>query len=291
MPIRWPGGSRSPSVRLAEKRAQLKRGPEVRQIRRLLDNGRQMPLVPSHFRMSMERVAGAQFSRWSRESFFEYLREEFNLDALAAHGLEMQDPEARVVNPRWHALDRNIQRLRQRLATLRIEIADLTRGAPSTAAARKLQAGSDALDARREALKLQRSDTPRYVTVADLDQLDALDALPEGEKLLLDIIRMIACRAETRVMPAVAQAQGKDQRSRRHLRALVQTAADIIPEPDNGILRVRILGTASDASDNATAALLEELKQTRTVFPGASLRMVYERPQNGADPVPSGAGK
>ena len=29
------------------------------------------------------------------------------------HGLEMQDPEARVVNPRWRALDRNIQRLRQ----------------------------------------------------------------------------------------------------------------------------------------------------------------------------------
>ena len=292
IPIHGPGGSRSASVRLAEKRVQLKRGPEVRQIRRLLDNGRQMPLVTTHFRMPMEQVAGALFSRWSQENFFKYMREEFNLDALAVHGLEMQDPEARVVNPRWRALDRNIQRLRQRLGTLRNKIADLTKGEPSTAAAkaaRKLQAESDALDARREALKLQRSDTPRHVPVADLDEQDTLHALPEGEKLLLDVIRMIAYRAETRMMPAVAQAQGKNQRPRRHLRALLQAAADIIPEPDNGILRVRILGTASDAGDNVIAALLDELNQTRTVFPGTRLRMVYELPQNGADPVPSGA--
>ena len=100
---------------------------------------------------------------------------------------------------------------------------------------------------------------------------------------------MIAYRAETRMMPAVAQAQGKIQRPRKHLRELLQADADIIPEPDNGILRVRILGTASDAGDNAIAALLEELNQTRTVFPGTRLRMRYELPQNGPDPVPSGA--
>ena len=292
IPIHGPGGSRSATVRLAEKRVQLKQGPEVRQIRRLLDNGRQMPLVTTHFHIPMEQVAGALFSRWSQENFFKYMREEFNLDALAVHGLEMQDPEARVVNPRRRELERNIQRLRQRLATLRNRIADLTRGAPSATAAeaaRKLLAESDALDAEREALKLLRSDTPQHVTIADLDERDALDALPEGEKLLLDVIRMIAYRAETRMMPAVAQAQGKNPRPRRHLRALLQADADIIPEPENGILRVRILGTASDAGDNAIAALLEELNQTRTVFPGTSLRMVYESPADEMASDPAGS--
>ncbi len=100
---------------------------------------------------------------------------------------------------------------------------------------------------------------------------------------------MIAYRAETRMMPAVAQAQGKIQRPRRHLRALLQADADIIPEPDIGILRVRILGTASDAGDNAIAALLEELDQTRTIFPGTSLRMVYELPANGTAFDPAGS--
>ena len=134
-----------------------------------------------------------------------------------------------------------------------------------------------------------RSATQRHITVAELDEHQALDALPEGEKLLLDIIRMIAYRAETRMMPAVALAQGKTHRPRRHLRALFQSDADIIPEPANGIQRIRILGTASDAGDNAIAGLLQELNHTQTIFPGTSLRMVYELPGNTADPDLSGS--
>ncbi len=51
------------------------------------------------------------------------------------------------------------------------------------------------------------------------------------------------------------------------------------PEPEHGILRVRILGPASTAGDAALAGLLEELTQTTTVYPGTELRMVYELPQ------------
>ena len=97
---------------------------------------------------------------------------------------------------------------------------------------------------------------------------------------------MIAYRAETRVMPAVAEAQGRKQRARRPLAELFQSDADIIPEPDNAILRVRILGTASDA---AIAGLLDELNQTGTAFPGTSLRMVYELPSDGAQPRKTGS--
>ncbi|MDE2912838.1 MAG: hypothetical protein OXL68_07935 [Paracoccaceae bacterium] len=47
---------------------------------------------------------------------------------------------------------------------------------------------------------------------------------------------------------------------------------------------MRILGSASNAGDAAIAGLLDELNQTRTIFPGTGLRMVYERPRNGTDP-------
>ena len=165
VPIHGPGATRSATVRLAEKRVQLKQGSEVRQIRRLLESGRQVPLITTHSRMPVEQVAGALFSRWSQENFFKYMREEFNLDALVVRGLEPQDPEARVVNPRWRAIDRNVQRFRQRLGTLRNGIADLARGAQSrqtAEAARRLQARIDALDAEREALN--RSAAPRSTT-------------------------------------------------------------------------------------------------------------------------------
>ena len=287
VPIHGPGDIRSAELLLAEKRVKLTNGFEVRQIRRLLADGRQMPLITTDEQMTMQQAAGALFSRWSQENFFKYMRNEFNLDALTLHDLTPQDPDARVVNPLWRSLDRLIRKMRGKLGTLRNRIADLQRGTPSKDAlkvARNLTAESDALDAEYEALKLRRKETPRHITVAELDPSQALDALPEGEKLLLDVIRMIAYRAETRMMAAVTQAQGKNGRPRRHLRAMLQADADIIPEPDNGILRIRILGTASNAGDNAIANLLDELNQTRTVFPGSRLRMVYQLPENGTDP-------
>ncbi len=287
-PLHGPGGAGSAEVRLAERRIRLGKGgkgPEVRQIRRLLDSGRQVPLVTTDFGVPTEQAAGALFSRWAQESFFKYMRDEFSLDALPVHGLAEQDPEARVVNPARRELDRRINRMRNRLGTLRNRVADLTGGGPSGTAARsaeRLKAEIGTLDAEREALKLRRRDLPTHVKVAELGEDEWLDALPSGERLLLDVIRMIACRAETRMMPAVADAQGAKQRPRRTLAELFQSDADIVPDPENGILRVRILGTASDAGDAAVAGLLEELNQTCTIFPGTGLRMVCELPGNNA---------
>ena len=284
-PLHGPGGAGAAEVRLAERRIRLGKdgkGPEVRQIRRLLDSGRQVPLVTTDFSLPMEQAAGALFSRWAQENFFKYMRDEFNLDALAVHGLAEQDPDARIVNPARRKIERRINRLRNRLGTLRNRVADLLRGEPSdtaAASAGKLKNEIATLDAEREALKLRRRELPTHITVAELGEDERLDALPSGERLLLDVIRMIAYRAETRMMPAVADAQGGKQRPRRPLAELFQSDADIIPDPENGILRVRILGTASNAGDAAIAGLLEELNQTRTIFPGTSLRMVYELPE------------
>ncbi len=111
------------------------------------------------------------------------------------------------------------------------------------------------LDAEHTALKVQRSEIPKHVTVAELDEDKRLDALSSSEKLLLDIVRMIAYRAETRMMSAVAAAQGAKQRPRRPLAELFQSDADI-------------------------AGLLGELNRMRTVFPGTGLRMIYELPDN-----------
>ncbi|MCY4459227.1 MAG: hypothetical protein OXC26_02325, partial [Albidovulum sp.] len=55
-------------------------------------------------------------------------------------------------------------------------------------------------------------------------------------------------------------------------------------EPDYGIPRVRVIGTASNSGDAAVAGLLQELTRTRTVFPETGLRMVYELPVKAAEP-------
>ena len=99
VPIHAPAGTSATTVDLAEKPIVLRNGLTVRQIRRRLATGRQVPVITTHPQMPVQQVAGSMFSRWSQENFFKYLREQFNLDSLPTHDLAPIDPEAQVVNP------------------------------------------------------------------------------------------------------------------------------------------------------------------------------------------------
>ncbi len=127
--------------------------------------------------------------------------------------------------------------MRNRLSTLRNRGVDLLGGAPfdtAVASAGKLKDEIGTLDAEREALKARRRELPTHVTFTELGERGGLDALPSGERLLLDIVRMTACSAETRMMPAVAEAQGRKTRLRCPLTELFQSDADNIPESESG---------------------------------------------------------
>ena len=274
-PIAGPAQTGASKVALAEKPVVLASGLDVRQIRRRLDNARQVPLITTHPTMATEQVAGAMFSRWSQENFFKYMREEFNLDALPAQGLEPLDPQALIVNPTRRTLDKNIRKARARLASLYKRIAQATKNATHDAVQRHQ---GEALDLDREihALTEQRKGLPTHVRVVDLPEHQRPEALPVAERLFLDIIRMIAYRAETRMMPALIGVQGKKPNARKLLRTLFTCDADIIPDPDAGILRVRFLGLPSQACERMLAPLINELNHTRTVYPGTKLTLVYE---------------
>ena len=224
---------------------------------------------------SVEQVVGAMFSRWSQENFFKYLREQFNLDALPTHDLEPLDPDAAVVNPVRRALEKTIRRVRSRLAAIRNRLVPAQQEADPDPANR-LEADAKALAGELDELKQQRVDTPTHVRAGNLSEQDKLDALPVAGRLFMDVVRMIAYRAETRMMAPLIGAQGKKPNARRLLRALLTSDANIIPEPAQDILRIQLLGLGSDACDRMLAPLIEELNATRTIYPGTELRLVYE---------------
>ena len=275
VPIHGPAGTSATTVDLAEQPIVLRNGLTVRQIRRRLANGRQVPMITTHPQMPLDQVAGAMFSRWSQENFFKYLREQFNLDSLPTHDLDPLDPDAQVVNPVRRALEKTIRRVRSRLAAARNRLAKaLQEHHQDTATG--LEAAANAAAAELDELKQQRADTPTHVRAGDLPEQDKLDALPVGGRLFLDVVRMIAYRAETRMMAPVIAAQGNKPNARRLLRALLTSDANIIPEPTKGVLRVHLLGLGNDACDRMLAPLIEELNATRTIYPGTELRLVYE---------------
>ena len=274
VPVFGPAGSGETQATLAEQRIELRNGFEVRQIRRLLDNGRQPALITTHPQLPMAQAAGALFSRWSQENFFKYMRQEFNLDASPTHVLKPADPEARVVNPVRREVEKVIRRLRSRIAGMHGRIAR----ARKPREREKRQAELAELDREIEDLKATRKSLPTHIRVADLPEGEALHMLPVEERLLLDIIRMIAYRAETRMMQPLVTGPGKGRSARKLLRALLTSDADVIPEPEAGILRVRFLGLGSDACEQNLAPLINELNQTRTRYPGTDLTIFYELP-------------
>ena len=275
VPIHGPAGTSATTVDLAEQPIVLRNGLTVRQIRRRLANGRQVPVITTHPQMPLVQVAGAMFSRWSQENFFKYMREQFNLDSLPSHDLAPLDPDAQVVNPVRRALEKTIRRVRSRLATARNRLAEALQQHHRDTATR-LEADANALAAELDQLKQQRAHTLTHVRAGDLPEQDKLDALPVGGRLFLDLVRMIAYRAETRMMAPVRTTQGKKPNARRLLRALLTSDANIIPVPAKGILRIQLLGLGSDACDRMLAPLVEELNATRTIYPGTDLRLVYE---------------
>ena len=275
VPIHGPAGTSTTTVDLAEQRIVLRNGLTVRQIRRRLANGRQVPVITTHPQMPLVQVAGAMFSRWSQENFFKYMREQFNLDSLPTHDLAPLDPDAQVVNPVRRALEKTIRRVRSRLATARNRLAEALQEHHQDTATR-LEADAKALAAELDQLKQQRADTPTHLRAGDLPAQDKLDALPVGGRLFLDVVRMIAYRAETRMMVPVITTQGKKPNARRLLRALLTSDANIIPVPAKGFLRIQLLGLGSDACDRMLAPLVEELNATNTIYPGTDLRLVYE---------------
>ena len=281
--IHGPAGTSATTVDLAEQPIVLRNGLTVRQIRRRLANGRQVPVITTHPQMPLVQVAGAMFSRWSQENFFKYMREQFNLDSLPTHDLAPLDPDAQVVNPVRRALEKTIRRVRSRLATARNRLTEALQQHHRDTATR-LQADANALAAELDQLKQQRAHTLTHVRAGDLPEQDKLDALPVGGRLFLDVVRMIAYRAETRMMVPVITTQGKKPNARRLLRALLTSDANIIPQPAKGILRIQLLGLGSDACDRMLAPLVEELNATRTIYPGTDLTLVYEL---AGDPPPA----
>ncbi|MBI4468758.1 MAG: hypothetical protein HY650_05475 [Acidobacteria bacterium] len=78
---------------LAERDVKLSNGMNVREIRRLAEDGHQTSVITTNKKLSTLTVAHRMFSRWRQENFFRYMRHEFALDHLCTHEVEPADPK------------------------------------------------------------------------------------------------------------------------------------------------------------------------------------------------------
>ena len=60
------------------------------------------------------------------------------------------------------------------------------------------------------------------------------------------------------------------------LLALYQSEADLLPDEKAGTLTVRVHHQANRSADEVIRYLCREFNMTETIFPGTTLRLVYE---------------
>ena len=271
-------------MKLAERGVLLGGKLWVREIRKLTESGHQVSVVSTDFKSAMALIARHMFARWSQENFFRYMMEHFNIDALTTHKTEEVDETKEVVNPAYRQLDRQVRSKRSQHARKLAKFGALTLKeglSPKEMEAYERKKGElseeiDFLSKDLEALKEQRAQTSKHITVGELPEEDRFAVLAPTRKQFVDTIKMIAYRAETAMAFTLRGVLTRPDDARALLREIFTMSADLIPNEEEGTLTVRLHHLTNPLSDRAACALAKELNDTETRYPGTNLRLVYE---------------
>ena len=268
---------------LADQEVRLLKGKlRLRQITRRMENGHQTPILTSRRDLSAAQVAYRMFDRWRQENFFKYLREEYALDALVEYAAVPDDPAREVPNPAWAALDAQLRQAQAQVDRLQSEygleaLSSLERRHRTMRGFKVAygKLGDKIWMAWQRVLQLEkrRAVVPRRVPVQDALDKPVVKLAPE-RKHLTNLIKMVAYQAESDLLRLVAPHYRRaDDEGRTLMQAALASAADL--KTTKRQLRVTLAPQSSPHRTRAIAALCQELKRRKAVFPGSSLRLVY----------------
>jgi transposase-like protein len=271
-------------MRLAERGTCLSNGLWVRELRKLTDSGHQTAILATDYQSNMVPLAGAMFARWSQENFFKYSRENFSLDRLIDYRTQEISEPIQVVNPAYRKLDGEVRSVLGKLSRLLAQFGacsidkDIDREhiEPQLRQKAALQEQIEQLQAEATALKQKRKATARHIAFKDLPEEERFRQLSTHSKHLIDIIKMIAYRAETAMANVLREKLSRPDDTRSLLQALYTTEADLIPDYQEKTLTVRLHHMANGYSNDAISKLCEELNATETLFPRTELRLVLK---------------
>lgn len=271
---------------LGQRSVRLRRGFWMREVRRLCLNGHQTSVMTTRQDLGIEEVARRMFARWSQENFFRTMRHELALDHLPSHGVEPADPERSVPNPTIKEKKKPLEKLRAQLAQAQASYGEKALANPErrrpTMRGFKIAHGPLAheirhLTAECEALEAEIRALPKRVPLRDLRHPDDIVRLEQQRKVFTDAIKIVAYRAETQLANLVGPLLPfRNDEARSFLEKVFQLPADLLPDPQNRRLVVRLYGMANPRSNRVLAVLCNLLNGLETNFPGTSLRLVLE---------------
>lgn len=283
-----PNGERV-TMRLAEMGSLVGSGKGsvwMREVRKLTDSGHQTSIISTVYELPHTVLATRMFSRWCQENFFRYMMQHFAIDLLQEYGTDDFPDTERVVNPAWRELHRGCNSVQNKLRYRRACFAEVSMHPESeddkvrydkwvqkkALLLEEVQHYEHQLNEEKAKLKKM----PKHITWAQLEEKDRFHRLLPGRKRLMDTVRMIAYRAETAMATLLVSPTVDLSGARGLLQDLFVSEADILPDPENKLLHVRIHSASRPAANRSLEHLLTHLNQGQVQYPGTDMCLVYE---------------
>lgn len=235
------------------------------------------------------------FSRWSQENFFQYMMQNYGIDMLTEYGIEEVDPEKKVVNPSYRKNEYALRKLREKLARIKARFFNIVEENMD----KSIDELKDALEKEsklQETMKLLENDIElclekrkgidSHIQIQEMEAGSQYNKLKTESRLFMNVVRMIAFRAETAVVNLLGDYYAKAMNEGRMLvKEIVKTDADLEPDYESKSLTVRLHSLSTPRANKAVEQLCQLLNETETNFPGTELRLIYQTLSSGGAQV------
>lgn len=257
-----------------------------REIRKLSEGGHQTAILTTHPTISIETIAEKMFSRWTQESFFKYMSENFDFDRMIEYGIEDVAQNTVIPNPEYNKINYQLKKAREKKRRLQASIYQKIEGKENLTleqAVETLGKGADTLikideyDTLIQELLNKRKDTPPRISVADMPEDKRYNKLKTESKKIKNIMLMIAYRAETALYNSMNEFyKNNDKDGRMILKEIFTSDADFIPDYQNKTLTVKLHSLSANRFNKIAEKLCHLLNETQTKYPGTELTLIYK---------------
>ena len=211
------------------------------------------------------------------------MMQHFAIDLLNEYGTE-EIPETKrpVVNPKWRELDRRKRSVKSKLTHRQARFAALTLHPESDKAAqvkwekRKAELVEEIEQFEKELTDIdgELKKTPGHLAWDEMLETEKFQRLAPSRKQLVDAVgvKWIACPAKTALASIVREKLARTDDARSLLRDLFCSEADLVPDLQQGVLRVHVHPMSNPRSNREIAHLLEHLNAAEFPYPVTNLR-------------------
>jgi hypothetical protein len=273
------------TMQLCEMGTQLS-GLWFREIRKLSASGHQAAILTTHPELSLQKIAGKMFTRWTQENFFKYMSENFDFDRMIEYGTEPVSEVLTTPNPTYRRVSYLIKKAREKKSRLEARVLKKLEGqeeATIEKAMKGIAESSDLIEqveaykAEIEGLLKKRENTPSRISIADMPEEERYNKLRQESKKLKNAILMLAYRAETALYNIFSQYyKANEKEGRMILKEIFTSDADMIPDYKNKQLIIKLHSLSTPRANEAVKKLCEFLNETQTHFPYTDLTLVYK---------------